>query len=81
MEKIKGKRRYIAKVGEKKLLSLPAIADLIGERHMTVYRWVTKKHDILHKLGVEVFRDTSNGHYYMTEASIEKLKNRFVSVN
>ena len=80
MEEIKGKRRYTVKHEGKRFLSLPTVANLIEVRHLTVYRWVTKKPEKLHELGIQIIRDPQSKHYYLDESSVEKLKNRFKPV-
>ncbi len=80
MEKIRDTRRYTAKYRGKRFLSLPAVADLIGEHHVTVYRWVTQKPGTLRKLGIQIVQDPQSRHYYLDESSVEKLKNRFKPV-
>lgn len=67
-----------------KHFSLPEAALKIGVSHPTLYRWVTqpKFRSRLAAIGVPtVLRDTVSGDYYLSEASVEKLKHRYVRVS
>lgn len=84
-----GKENEVPKlIYDKKYYSIPEVATLIGVSRGTLFNWITNRgragHAWIGELSLDIFQDPIRRHYYLSEASVEKLRthhaDRFIKV-